>query len=127
MSRPPTPACRCTSTRTPATASTMSLPSGTAKRAPSWLASGRWRCSAARMGEQVRLLGRDDNFEFGAYLARPSDARRGGLVLIQEIFGANAHIRGLADASAADGYETLAPSLYDRQEPGFEAGYDAAG
>ncbi len=79
------------------------------------------------MGEQVRLVSRDDNFEFGAYLARPSDARRGGLVLIQEIFGVNAHVRGLADGFAADGYETLAPSLYDRQEPGFEAGYDAAG
>ncbi len=79
------------------------------------------------MGEQVRLVSRHDNFEFGAYLARPSDARRGGLVLIQEIFGVNAHIRGLADAFAADGYETLAPSLYDRQERGFAAGYDAAG
>ncbi|MHB8528538.1 MAG: dienelactone hydrolase family protein [Caulobacteraceae bacterium] len=68
-----------------------------------------------------------DGFEFGAYLARPDDARRGGLVLIQEIFGVNDHIRALADAYAADGYETLTPSLYDRLEPGFAAGYDAAG
>jgi carboxymethylenebutenolidase len=68
-----------------------------------------------------------DGFEFGAYHVRPEDARRGGLVLIQEIFGVTDHIRELADGYAADGYEVLAPAFYDRREPGFQAGYDADG
>jgi carboxymethylenebutenolidase len=79
------------------------------------------------MGETVALTSGEDGFAFGAYRARHDDARRGGLVLIQEIFGVTAHIRELADGFAADGYETLAPQLYDRQERGFEAGYDAGG
>ena len=77
------------------------------------------------MGEAVSLTSGKDGFSFGAYHAPHVDARRGGLVLIQEIFGVTAHIRELADGFAADGYETLAPSLYDRQERGFAAGYDA--
>jgi len=79
------------------------------------------------MGETLALRSPQDGFSFGAYHARQEDARRGGLVLIQEIFGVTAHIRELADGFADDGYETLAPQLYDRQEPGFEAGYDADG
>jgi carboxymethylenebutenolidase len=79
------------------------------------------------MGETVRLRSGLDGFEFDAYRAAPGDARRGGLVLIQEIFGVTAHIRELADGFAEDGYETLAPSFYDRRRPGFQAGYDAAG
>jgi carboxymethylenebutenolidase len=76
------------------------------------------------MGRQTSLTSQKDNFAFGAYHAPPEDARRGGLVLIQEIFGVTDHIRELADGFAADGYETLAPSLYDRQQRGFAAGYD---
>ena len=79
------------------------------------------------MGEAVALTSGKDGFSFGAYRAPHDDARRGGLVLIQEIFGVTAHNRELADAFAADGYETLAPQLYDRQERGFEAGYDPTG
>jgi carboxymethylenebutenolidase len=79
------------------------------------------------VGETVRLVSGADGFEFGAYHARQSDARRGGLVLIQEIFGVTDHIRELADGFAEDGYETLAPQLFDRRKPGFEAGYDTAG
>jgi carboxymethylenebutenolidase len=75
------------------------------------------------MGEQITLKSAVDGFEFGAYRARPADARRGGLLLIQEIFGVTDHIRELADAFAADGYETIAPSFYDRLERGFEADY----
>jgi carboxymethylenebutenolidase len=75
----------------------------------------------------VRLISPLDGFEFGAYHARPEDARRGGLVLIQEIFGVTDPIRELADGYAADGYETLAPGLFDRREPDFRAGYDAEG
>ena len=78
------------------------------------------------MGEQITLKSPFDGFELGAYHARPTDARRGGLLLIQEIFGVTAHIRELADAFAADGYETIAPSFYDRLEPGFQADYSQA-
>jgi carboxymethylenebutenolidase len=76
------------------------------------------------VGEQLTLASPKDGFAFGAYRAPHDDARRGGLVLIQEIFGVTDHIRELADGFAADGYETLAPSLYDRQQRGFEAGYE---
>ena len=79
------------------------------------------------MGGQVALTSAKDGFSFGAYRAPNDDARRGGLVLIQEIFGVTAHIRELADGYAADGYETLAPQLYDRQQRDFEAGYDREG
>ena len=68
-----------------------------------------------------------DGFRFGVHHTPHEDARRGGLVLIQEIFGVTAHIRELAAEFARDGYEVLAPSLYDRLEPRFEAGYDAEG
>jgi len=78
------------------------------------------------MGEAITLTSLRDGFAFGAYRAAHDDARRGGLVLIQEIFGVTEHIRELADGFAADGYETLAPSLYDRQQRGFEASYDPA-
>ncbi|MFI4935563.1 MAG: dienelactone hydrolase family protein [Caulobacterales bacterium] len=79
------------------------------------------------MGERVSLTSPADGFSFAAWRAAPEDARRGGLVLIQEVFGVTDHIRELADGFAADGYETLAPSLYDRLQVGFEAGYDAEG
>jgi carboxymethylenebutenolidase len=79
------------------------------------------------VGEAISLTSDRDGFVFGAYHAPPDDARRGGLVLIQEIFGVTDHIRELADGFAADGYETIAPSLFDRQQRGFEAGYDAEG
>jgi carboxymethylenebutenolidase len=64
-----------------------------------------------------------DGFAVPAYRAAPPDARRGGLVLIQEIFGVTAHIRALADGFAEDGYETLAPAFFERRAPGFAASY----
>jgi carboxymethylenebutenolidase len=75
------------------------------------------------MGEAITLTSLKDSFSFGAYRAPHEDARRGGLVLIQEIFGVTEPIRALADGFAADGYETIAPSLYDRQQRGFQASY----
>ena len=79
------------------------------------------------MGEMIRLRSPFDGFEFGAWHVKPGDARRGGLVLIQEIFGVSDHIRELCDGFAADGYEVIAPSFYDRLEPGFTAeGYGEA-
>jgi carboxymethylenebutenolidase len=79
------------------------------------------------VGETVRLTSALDGFAFDAYRALPADARRGGLVLVQEIFGVTDHIRDLADGFAADGYETLAPAFYDRRAPRFAAGYDPEG
>ena len=75
------------------------------------------------MGETITLKSRFDGFELAAYHARPQDARRGGLLLIQEIFGVTDHIRELGDGFAEDGYEVIAPSFYDRLERGFAADY----
>ncbi|MEY4888906.1 MAG: hypothetical protein RIQ75_36 [Pseudomonadota bacterium] len=74
------------------------------------------------MGETIRMK-MSDGAEIAVYHAEAEGARRGGLVLIQEIFGVTDHIRDLCDEYAADGYEVLSPSLYDREHPGFEAGY----
>ena len=76
------------------------------------------------MGERLRLASLADGFEFDAYHAPASEARRGGLVLLQEIFGVNGNIRAIADSFAAEGYEVLAPALFDRSQRDFEAGYD---
>ncbi len=74
------------------------------------------------MGEMIRMT-MSDGADISVYHAMPEGPRRGGLVLIQEIFGVTDHIRELCDEYAADGYEVLAPSLYDREHPGFEAEY----
>ncbi|AND67772.1 hypothetical protein ATSB10_03180 [Dyella thiooxydans] len=63
----------------------------------------------------------------GAYLAEPAGTPRGGVVVIQEIFGVNAHIRDVADRFAAAGYSAIAPALFDPVKPGVELGYDADG
>lgn len=74
------------------------------------------------MGENIRLTA-EDGFELGAYRAEPEGDARGSIVVIQEVFGVNAHIREVADGFAADGYIALAPAIYDRVEPDFECGY----
>jgi carboxymethylenebutenolidase len=79
------------------------------------------------MASPITLTNAVDGFRFEAWRAAPTDARRGGLVLIQEIFGVTDHIRSLAEAFAAEGYETLAPSLFDRRQPRFEADYSPEG
>jgi len=68
----------------------------------------------------MKFKSKADGFEFEAYHAVPTDARRGGLVLVQEIFGVTPGIRELADGFGEDGYEVIAPSMFDRSEPGFE-------
>ncbi len=78
----------------------------------------------SRASETIRLESRADGFTFDAYHVKPGDARRGGLVLIQEIFGVTDHIREVADGFAEDGYEVIAPAFFDRQQRGFEASYD---
>ncbi len=64
-----------------------------------------------------------DGTEIAVYHVQPQGERRGGLVLVQEIFGVTDHIRELCDEYAADGYEVLSPALFDREHPGFEADY----
>lgn len=74
------------------------------------------------MGTKVTLEAADGH-SFEAYVADPPGAMRGAIVVIQEIFGVNSHIRGVADGFAADGYLAVAPALYDRVERGYESGY----
>ena len=74
------------------------------------------------MGESLTLTAAD-SFRLSAYKAKPAGTPRGGLVVIQEIFGVNHHIRNLTDQFAADGYTSIAPAIFDRVEPGFETGY----
>jgi Dienelactone hydrolase and related enzymes len=62
-----------------------------------------------------------------AYLAEPAGTPKGGIVVIQEIFGVNAHIRSVADRFAAEGYVAIAPALFDPVEKGVETGYDQEG
>jgi carboxymethylenebutenolidase len=64
-----------------------------------------------------------DGHEFNAWLAPAVGTPRGAIVLAQEIFGVNRHIRGLADGFAAEGYLTIAPCLFDRVRRGIELGY----
>lgn len=78
-------------------------------------------------GEMSMLISRADGFQLDAYRVGPRDARRGGLVLAQEIFGVTDHIKELADSFAEDGYEVIAPALFDRQEKGFQADYSSDG
>jgi carboxymethylenebutenolidase len=75
------------------------------------------------MGEHI-VLTASDGFKLGAYRADPAGPPRGGIVVIQEIMGVNHHIRAMTDLYAAQGYLAVAPALFDRAEPGYEAGYD---
>lgn len=74
------------------------------------------------MGERISLRSAD-GFELGAYQATPAGEPRGAVVVLQEIFGVNSHIRDVADGYARDGYLALAPQLFDRVSPGIELGY----
>ena len=64
-----------------------------------------------------------DGHRLGAYRADPSGAPVGGIVVIQEIFGVNHHIRNVCDRFAAEGYAAVAPALFDRQVRDFQSGY----
>lgn len=77
------------------------------------------------MGESIRVAA-GDGFSPGAYQARPQGTPRGGVVVIQEIFGVNGHIREVADGYAAAGYYAIAPQIFDRVEPDLELGYAEA-
>jgi carboxymethylenebutenolidase len=69
-----------------------------------------------------------DGHTFSTYLAKPTTAAtRGGIVVVQEIFGVTGHIERVADQFAAQGYLAIAPALFDRQQRGVNLHYDEAG
>ena len=74
------------------------------------------------MGKDIRLTA-SDNFQFGGYRADPDTAPKAAIVVIQEIFGVNHHIRAVCDRLASEGYVAIAPSIFDRVEPNFTSGY----
>ncbi|MEI6113255.1 MAG: dienelactone hydrolase family protein [Burkholderiales bacterium] len=74
------------------------------------------------MGKTIQLKA-SDGHEFDAYVAEPAGKPRGLIVVAPEIFGANQHIRGVADGFAADGYLAIAPAFFDRVERKYETGY----
>lgn len=74
------------------------------------------------MGETITLTCKD-GVRISAYRARPVGKPKGGIVVLQEIFGVNHHIRAVADRFAAAGYLAIAPALFDRVEKGVELGY----
>jgi carboxymethylenebutenolidase len=76
------------------------------------------------MGRTIHLTATDGH-AFGAYRADPAAAAKGVIVVVQEIFGVNRHIRDVADGFAADGFTAVAPQLFDRVERDVELGYDA--
>jgi carboxymethylenebutenolidase len=65
-----------------------------------------------------------DAHSLSAYRADPTDAPKGAVVVVQEIFGVNSHIRKITDGFAAKGYVAVAPALFDRVQTGVELGYD---
>lgn len=71
----------------------------------------------------IRLTAADGH-TFDTYVAEPEGDARGAIVVIQEIFGVNSHIREVADGFAAAGYVAVAPALYDRVEAGVDLGYE---
>jgi len=76
------------------------------------------------MGTSVDLKAAD-GFVFPAYVAQPAGRAKGAIVVIQEIFGVNSHIRSVADGYAKDGYLAIAPATFHRVKPGVEIGYTA--
>lgn len=75
------------------------------------------------MSEWIKLKAQDGH-ELDAYVARPAGEPVGALVLIQEIFGVNKHIRGIADGYAKDGFLVVAPALFDRYEKNVDLIYE---
>ena len=74
------------------------------------------------MGKHFSLTPSDAH-QLGAYRADPAGAPKGGIVVIQEIFGVNHHIRAVCDNFAKAGYAAVAPALFDRTQRGYESGY----
>lgn len=77
------------------------------------------------MGKMIELAA-SDGHKFAAYRAEPKGKARGAVIVVQEIFGVNSHIRGVTDGYAADGYLAIAPAFFDRVERGLDIGYSPA-
>jgi carboxymethylenebutenolidase len=77
------------------------------------------------MSEYITLHAADGH-KLSAYVARPEGEPLARLVVVQEIFGVNSHIRSVTDGYAGDGFLAIAPALFDRIQPGVELGYDGA-
>ncbi len=75
------------------------------------------------MGKFIELKAADGH-NFAAYLAEPVGKPKGGLIVVQEIFGVNSHMRAVTDGFAADGYLAICPGYYDRVQRNFEVGYE---
>ena len=75
------------------------------------------------MGQTITLTA-SDGASISAYQASPTGTPKAGIVVIQEIFGVNSHIRSVADGYAAQGYLAIAPAFFDRAERGVELGYE---
>jgi carboxymethylenebutenolidase len=76
------------------------------------------------VGQHVTLIAAD-KFELGAYRTTPAGTPKGAVVVIQEIFGVNHHIRTVCDRFAEQGYVAVAPAIFDRSERNFQSGYSA--
>jgi carboxymethylenebutenolidase len=75
--------------------------------------------------EEIMIkLTTSDGHKFSAYRSDPLDVPKGAVVVLQEIFGVNSHIRKITDGFAAQGYVAIAPALFDRVNTGIELGYD---
>jgi carboxymethylenebutenolidase len=74
------------------------------------------------VGQDITLTA-SDGFKLGAYRTQPDGKPKGAVVVIQEIFGVNHHIRNVCDRFAVQGYVAVAPSIFDRIEPNFQSGY----
>ena len=74
------------------------------------------------MGKDIELTA-GDGFKLGGYRAEPTGAPKAAVVVIQEIFGVNHHIRAVCDRFAAEGYVAIAPAIFDRIERNFQSGY----
>ena len=77
------------------------------------------------MGTTIRLRSAD-GFELAGYQALPDSQPKAGLVVIQEVFGVNSHIREVVDGYAGEGYAVVAPQIFDRVEANIELGYTEA-
>jgi len=64
-----------------------------------------------------------DGHELGAYVAEPQGKAKGGVVVVQEIFGVTGHVKRVADQYAAEGFRAIAPAMFDRIKPGIELDY----
>jgi carboxymethylenebutenolidase len=74
------------------------------------------------VGQDIKLTA-SDGFKLGGYRADPTATPKGAVVVIQEIFGVNHHIRAVCDRLAGEGYVAIAPAIFDRVEPNFTSGY----